>query len=476
MGVGAVTEPTQPLFATMMAYPADTVLMLLHGVHTYADVPWWISIASLTLCLRTALLPLNIEAMRISVRMARAAPELGEVQQRLQVAVGAKASEEQMRAIQAELMAIYARHNVSPASSLKLPLVQLPCFLSAMWGLQKAGAVFPSMATGGPPGFADLTVADPTYVLPLACSISMFATVQAAMSNMPPSPDPTAAKTQRLMGTVMRALAIASFPLTANLPAGLVMYWVVNNVLTFAQTSLLRMTAVRSALNIPPMPSPSELAHSTATSATEGGGYGGSKSLQAARLEEVGAALAREGKHEASLAILRQALGVAEGFSAMDKGMSAAGAAAGTLADRLAPPPSAEARTHVVSLRVQLASQLLRLERHAEAEAECEVALADAEQLADRAPVPAGEPSAAAKRGDAELGLGAMRVRALVALGDAREAQGPDRAVDAADAFQRAIDVATADPAIGLNHERVIHAAVRHAQLAAGLSQGPRAG
>jgi YidC/Oxa1 family membrane protein insertase len=117
------------------------------------------------------------------------------------------------------MVGVYSRHGVSPLAALRLPLVQLPLFLSAIWALQRAGDVFPSMATGGPSAaFRDLTVADPSYLLPAITSASMLIAMEAAMLGMPAAPDEAGARTQRIMRTALRAMSVASLPLMANLP------------------------------------------------------------------------------------------------------------------------------------------------------------------------------------------------------------------------------------------------------------------
>lgn len=487
----AVSEPAVPLFASVMSYPADSVLYLLQMIHTSLGVPWWVSIVGLTACMRLCLFPLNLEAMRVSAALAKAAPELAAMQGRLQAAVGAGRSEAELRALQAEMLSIYRRHNVSPLSAFKLPLVQLPLFLSAIAGLQKAGAVFPSMATGGPAGFANLAAADPSYVLPVLTSATMLVAIEAAMVTMPPAADETAARTQRLMKTVLRCVSVASFPVMANLPQGLLLYWVANNSLTLLQTGLLRIPAVRHALALPEPPDPAALRAAAARlAAASGSGLegahpplpawaaagGGAVHAQALRLLEVSGALQRQGEHDGALAVLRQALRLTEeaeqqGAAVHAEPPAGAGSAAGAHegaareaggageAGAPAAPPGARAEAgaqagvgqHVRSLRVQLAQQLVRMGRWEEAEAESTRAIADSE---------------AAVAADSAGGVGAgplslERVRALVALGDALGGQGEARRLDAADAYARALDAACVPGGIGYGHELVMHALLR---------------
>ena len=536
-------EPVVPLFASAMSYPADSVLYMLHALHTSLDLPWWASIVGLTCAMRACLFPLNVDAMRVGGRLARAAPELAALQARLQAAVSAGQSEAELRALQMHMLGVYRTHGVSPFSALKLPLVQLPLFLSAIAALQRAGVAFPSMAAGGPPGFADLTAADPSYILPMLTSATMLFAVEAAMSSMPPAADEAGAMTQRVMRTALRCMSVASFPLMAHLPQGLLLYWVTNNTLTLAQTAILRVTAVRRALDLPEPVDPAALhaaaeqraAAAAAAAAASGSGGGGADGAplalpawaaaggapvhaQALRLAEMAGALQRQGQHDGALALLRQAIRAAEGgavaaaegsavaehggarasSNAHDGGEGAIGGNAhdgggeGAISapsvsslDRHMEPPAggalarsnaggpaggacagAPARdeygAHVRSLRVQLAQQLVRMRRWAEAEAEGARALAELEA----AEFAHGGGAAGAPPPSLE------RVRALVALGDALDGQGEARRPEAGDAFRRALEAAAAPGGVGFSHELVIHALMRSNALATPGARG----
>jgi YidC/Oxa1 family membrane protein insertase len=70
----------------------------------------------------------------------------------------------------------------------------------------------------------DLSIKDPFFVLPVIMGVSMF--VQQKLN--PPPPDPMQAK-------IMMALPVVFTAMFAFFPAGLVLYWVVNNLLSIAQ-------------------------------------------------------------------------------------------------------------------------------------------------------------------------------------------------------------------------------------------------
>src|SRR5262249_23099319 len=100
-------------------------------------------------------------------------------------------------------------------------LVQIPVFIGLYWVLIE------NVELRHAPFILwihDLTTKDPYYVLPILMGISMF--LQQRLS--PPPPDPMQAK-------IMMAMPIVFTILFLNFPAGLMLYWVVNNILSFLQ-------------------------------------------------------------------------------------------------------------------------------------------------------------------------------------------------------------------------------------------------
>jgi YidC/Oxa1 family membrane protein insertase len=100
-------------------------------------------------------------------------------------------------------------------------LVQIPVFIALYWvliesvELRQAPFIF---------WIHDLSAKDPFYVLPILMGLSMF--IQQKLN--PPPPDPTMAK-------MMQFLPVFFIFLFMNFPAGLVLYWLVNNTLSILQ-------------------------------------------------------------------------------------------------------------------------------------------------------------------------------------------------------------------------------------------------
>lgn len=116
---------------------------------------------------------------------------------------------------------LYRQEKVNPMSGCLPILIQIPVFIALYWvlaesvQLRQAPFIF---------WIRDLSHSDPYYVLPLLMGISMF--LQQRLN--PPPPDPLQAKLMMLMPVIFTALFF-------NFPAGLMLYWFVNNMLSFLQ-------------------------------------------------------------------------------------------------------------------------------------------------------------------------------------------------------------------------------------------------
>jgi YidC/Oxa1 family membrane protein insertase len=120
-----------------------------------------------------------------------------------------------------EMMALYKREKINPLGGCLPILVQMPVFISLYWVL------FESVQLRHAPFMLwinDLSVMDPYFILTILMGASLF--IQ--MSLNPTPPDPMQAKIMKLMPLVFTVFFLW-------FPAGLVLYWLVNNVLSIAQ-------------------------------------------------------------------------------------------------------------------------------------------------------------------------------------------------------------------------------------------------
>ncbi len=120
-----------------------------------------------------------------------------------------------------ELMALYKKEKINPLGGCLPILVQIPVFIALYWVLIESVEfrLAPFMFW-----IQDLSAKDPYYILPLLMGATMF--IQQRLSPQPP--DPLQAKVMMFMPVVFTIVFL-------NFPAGLVLYWLVNNVLSIAQ-------------------------------------------------------------------------------------------------------------------------------------------------------------------------------------------------------------------------------------------------
>jgi YidC/Oxa1 family membrane protein insertase len=118
-------------------------------------------------------------------------------------------------------------------------------FASFFFGLKAMGEHYPTWSQGGTAWFTDLSALDTTYILPVITAVTFLATTEAAAVD---STDPKSAQ----MRMAMRALSIAMLPISATMPAGVLMYWTTTNTFGTVQGLLMKQSAIRKALNLPP--------------------------------------------------------------------------------------------------------------------------------------------------------------------------------------------------------------------------------
>nr|XP_015309051.1 PREDICTED: mitochondrial inner membrane protein OXA1L isoform X2 [Macaca fascicularis] len=144
-------------------------------------------------------------------------------------------------------MALYQKkHGIKLFKPLILPLTQAPIFLSFFIALREmANLPVASLQTGGLWWFQDLTVSDPTYVLPLVVTATMWAVLELGAETGVQSSD------LQWMRNVIRVMPLIALPVTMHFPTAVFIYWLSSNLFSLGQVSCLRIPAVRTVLKIP---------------------------------------------------------------------------------------------------------------------------------------------------------------------------------------------------------------------------------
>lgn len=181
-------------------------------VAVHALVPnWGVAVMILTLLLKIATFPLANTSYRAMAKMKKLQPEI----ERMKAKNG-----ENQQAMAAAMMGLYKEHKVNPLSGCWPMLIQIPIFFA----MYKVVLVMFEFRHASFLWMPDLAVHDPFYVLPIAMGISMW--VQFKLNPTPTDP------VQEMMFKWMPLMMTVMF---LWFPAGLVLYWLTNNVLSIGQ-------------------------------------------------------------------------------------------------------------------------------------------------------------------------------------------------------------------------------------------------
>lgn len=173
---------------------------------------WGWSIVLLTALIKLAFYHLSATSYRSMARMRQLQPRLEALKKRY--------GDDKQKLMQ-ETMEIYKKEKVNPMGGCLPMIVQIPVFIALYWVLLESVELYHAPFILW---IHDLSSPDPYYILPLLMGLTMF--VQQKLS--PPPPDPTQAKVMLFMPVFFTALFL-------YFPAGLVLYWVVNNALSILQ-------------------------------------------------------------------------------------------------------------------------------------------------------------------------------------------------------------------------------------------------
>ncbi|KAK3825630.1 MAG: 60Kd inner membrane protein-domain-containing protein [Benniella sp.] len=225
--------------------PVGGLETILEAVHISTGLPWWATIAVTTVMIRTALLPFIVKLQGNTARLHNIKPELERLTQNMKIAQENNDTAALAR-FSDQTRELFAKNDCNPMKTLMLPLLQAPVMISFYLALRDmANLPVPQFKEGGLFWFTDLTVADPTYILPVASSLGFLAIMELGSEIGGGVSQP------KTMKNVMRFMAVAMVPLTMNFPAAIFTYWLTSNIYTAGQIAFFRVPAVRRFFNIP---------------------------------------------------------------------------------------------------------------------------------------------------------------------------------------------------------------------------------
>ena len=190
---------------------AQPIFWLLGVIHSILG-NWGWSIIALTVLIKLIFFPLSAASYKSMARMRAVAPRMAELKEQ-------HAGDRQK--LSQGMMELYKKEKINPLGGCLPILVQMPVFLSLYWVLLESVEIrqAPFMFW-----LTDLSSKDPFFILPIIMGASMF--VQQKLNPTPPDP---------MQAKVMKLLPIIFTFFFLWFPAGLVLYWVVNNLLSIGQ-------------------------------------------------------------------------------------------------------------------------------------------------------------------------------------------------------------------------------------------------
>jgi len=220
-------EKADPRLADLLTYGwagllSKWLFIALEFFHN-ATGNWGWSIIILTIIIRIGLVPLTIPSVKSSYKMRKIQPKI----EKLKLKYGGKDMESKQKMSQ-EQFKLYKEEGVNPFSSCLTALAQMPVFIayfsllrSSIY-LRQADWMF---------WIEDLSVKDPTYILPIFMGITMFFSTLAMP--MPTTGDPAQQKMMKAMPVIFSLMFLA-------MPAGLILYMITSNIFALAQTTILK--------------------------------------------------------------------------------------------------------------------------------------------------------------------------------------------------------------------------------------------
>jgi YidC/Oxa1 family membrane protein insertase len=191
-----------------IAYPLFLLLDFFYGLVQN----WGLAIILVTVVVKAAFFKLSASSYRSMANMRRVGPKLKSLKDQYG---------DDRQKMSAAMMELYKKEKINPLGGCLPILVQMPVFIALYWVLLESVQLrhAPFMLW-----IHDLSVMDPYFILPILMGASMFIQMQLN----PAPPDPMQAKIMKIMPIMMTVFFLW-------FPAGLVLYWLVNNVLSISQ-------------------------------------------------------------------------------------------------------------------------------------------------------------------------------------------------------------------------------------------------
>lgn len=216
--INAIADFFQSLFSPIVNILGSVLLYF----HQSLGLQWWLAIVLLTIVIRTLLFPLTVRQVRSMRAMQELRPEMDKIRTKFK---------DNRQKQQEEQMKLFQENKVNPLGGCLPLLIQMPIIIGIFYVIRKFGggvagaeAEYPSFTTGGILWFQNLQAHDPLYILPVLSAVTMLASMEITNKAMEPQ--------QRWL---MRLMPLGITVFLYSFPAGLFVYWITSNVITFVQ-------------------------------------------------------------------------------------------------------------------------------------------------------------------------------------------------------------------------------------------------
>ena len=207
----------------MLTLIAKPIFWLLDKLYKIVG-NWGWAIVSLTIIIKLLFFPLTAASYKSMAKMKAVTPKIMKIREQFK---------ESKMQLNNAMMDLYKKEKINPLGGCLPILIQIPVFIALYWVLLASAEI-----RNAPWIFwiTDLSKPDPYFILPIVMAVTMF--IQMRLNPAPPDP---------LQAKIMMFMPIVFSIFFFFFPSGLVLYWLVNNVVSIAQQwSIMRKLNVRA--------------------------------------------------------------------------------------------------------------------------------------------------------------------------------------------------------------------------------------
>nr|XP_060637327.1 cytochrome c oxidase assembly protein COX18, mitochondrial [Anolis sagrei ordinatus] len=238
----------------------------LAALQAASELPWWATVVVASALLRTGLtLPLAALQSRVLAKLENLQPEIQSLAKHLRYEVSVCAKQQgwseklarfhfkkNLKRIVSDL---YVRDNCHPVKASLLIWIQIPLWVFVSIALRNLSVgrasseglfIQEQLSTGGMLWFPDLTVPDPTWIMPITLGVLNLLIVEIFALRKTES-----SRFQRYATNFFRGVSIFMIPVAATVPSAIALYWVSSSFMGLSHNLLLRSPAFRRLCHIP---------------------------------------------------------------------------------------------------------------------------------------------------------------------------------------------------------------------------------